>query len=51
MKKLFISKEEFVEICGLLKKQEEKDHKFCDFMETYLDGRFVPVMNEKTTCL
>ena len=41
-----ITKNEFLEIFELLKKQEEKDYKFCDFMEEYLDGRFVPVMNE-----
>ena len=46
MKKPAITKAEFIEIFALLKIQEEKDSKFCNFMEEYLDGRFIPVMNE-----
>ena len=47
MKKLpIISKEEFIEVIDLLKKQYEKDYSFADFMEKYLDGRCVPMMSE-----
>lgn len=46
MKKLLITKKDFLEICSLIKKQNAKDEAFCDFMEKYLDGRFVPMMNE-----
>jgi len=41
-----ITKEQFVEIINLIQKQSEKDNKFADFMENYLDGRFVPTMND-----
>lgn len=44
-----ISKKTFIEICNLIKKQDEKDYKFTEFMESYLDGRFVPMMNEYLT--
>jgi hypothetical protein len=41
-----ITKEEFVDIINLAEKQYDKDIKFADFMETYLDGRFVPMMSD-----
>jgi hypothetical protein len=41
-----ITKEQFVEIISLIQKQSDKDHNFTDFMETYLDGRFIPTMND-----
>ena len=43
--KLRITKEEFMEVISRLEKQDEKDNEFCDFMEKYLDGRFVPQMS------
>ena len=49
MKKKFtpcISKAEFIDVVDLIKKQYKKDNEFADFMEKYLDGRFVPVMSE-----
>jgi len=46
VKRPMITKEKFVELCGMIEKQEKKDHEFADFMENYLDGRFIPVMNE-----
>ena len=41
-----ITKKEFLEICKLLEAQSKKDHSFAVFMEKYLDGRFVPMMND-----
>jgi len=41
-----ISKKEFLEVIKLIKEQEKKDDEFCKFMEKYLDGRFIPMMNE-----
>jgi len=41
-----ITKQQFLEIIDLLKRQEQKDNEFCDFMEKYLDGRFVPMISE-----
>lgn len=41
-----ITKEEFLEVIKLLHDQEKKDHEFGDFMEKYLDGRFVPMMSD-----
>ena len=46
MKKPLISKKDFLEICKLIEKQQTKDNEFCDFMEGYLNGRFVPMINE-----
>lgn len=43
-----ISLEEFEEIIELMKQQEDKDTKFSEFMETYLDGNFVPMMSESS---
>ena len=47
MKEPSITKVEFIEVIGLLREQDKKDHVFADFMENYLDGRFVPMMSEK----
>ena len=44
--KPFMTKAQFKEVIELLKKQKESDHRFADFMEGYLDGRFVPTMSE-----
>ena len=41
-----ITKKDFLDICKLLETQSKKDNEFADFMEKYLDGRFVPMMNE-----
>jgi hypothetical protein len=40
-----IPKKQFKEILNLIKKQHDKDTKFADFMESYLDGRCVPTMS------
>lgn len=44
-----IAKEKLKEIFDLIKKQEKKDTAFADFMETYLDGRYVPTLNNELT--
>lgn len=40
-----ISKEKFIKIISHIQKQYDNDNKFANFMEEYLDGRFVPMMN------
>ena len=47
--KQIISKEDFVEIIDLIQKQQQKDIEFANFMEKYLDGRFIPTMNDYLT--
>lgn len=49
MKEAPITKEEFIDIISLLRKQFEKDMEFGRFMETYLDGRFVPQISDYAT--
>jgi len=46
MKLPAISKNEFMEAVTLLREQEKKDMEFADFMEKYLDGRFVPTISD-----
>jgi len=41
-----ISKEMFLEVVEHIQAQNKKDNQFADFMENYLDGRFVPTMND-----
>jgi len=46
LRKPKISKELFVEVVKLVKEQAAKDDEFCTFIEKYIDGRGVPIMNE-----
>lgn len=41
-----ITKKVFVQTIEAMIKQEDKDREFATFMEKYLDGNFVPMMNE-----
>lgn len=41
-----IPRKQFNEIFTLIKKQHKKDMRFADFMESYLDGRCVPTLND-----
>ena len=49
MKYPIISKIDFINIISLLQQQYDKDIKFADFMELYLDGRCVPILSDFAT--
>jgi hypothetical protein len=41
-----MNKKNFIKFIKLINKQREKEYKFADFMESYLDGRCVPILSE-----